>query len=183
MNKIVNFYNHDDNKDIAKIVFVIAFTVCTINSKKITINSKALFKSFSQDKEYNEFYNVRKYFTISNFDKIAPHNAMFDYTFLISSPINDCDILICVYDLKKSDFSKIKSSLLTCLKKKIKTYILLLNYEKKYIKIYSEVAKTYDYVQLFSFSNADIAKIDVEKLINEKMPLSNWMLKLIKKLT
>jgi hypothetical protein len=173
MNKIVSFYNHDDNKDIAKIVLAVALTVCTINSRKITINSKALFKYFTQNKEDNEFYNVKKYFTISNFDKVTSHNAMFDYTFLISSSVVECDILICVYDLKKSNFAEIKSSLITCLKKKMKTYILLLNYEKKYIKVYSEVAKTYDHVQLFSFSNEDITKINIEKLIEEKLPLSN----------
>jgi hypothetical protein len=27
-----------------------------------------------------------------------------------------------------------------------------------------------------------MSKLDIEKLINEKMPLSNWMLKMIKKI-
>jgi hypothetical protein len=172
MNKIVNFYNSDSDKDITKMVFAVALTVCTDKSRKIAVNSKTLFKSLSL-KESGEFYNVRKYFTILNFDKITPNNSLFDYSFIITNSPIACDILICTYDLEKNDFAKIKSSFTTCFKKKIKTYILLLNYDKKYIKVYSEIAKTYDHIQLFSFSKEDVAKIDTKKLIDEKIPLSN----------
>jgi hypothetical protein len=172
MNKIVNFLNFDNSKDITKIVFAVALTVCTNNSRKMAINSKKLFKSLSL-KEGGEFYNVRKYFTILNFDQITPNNSLFDYSFIITSSPIACDILICAYDLEKNDFAKIKSSFTACFNKKTKTYILLLNYDRKYIKVYSEIAKTYDHIQLFSFSKDDISKMDTKKLIDEKIPLSN----------
>lgn len=171
MNKVVNFYNFDNNKDIIKMVFAIALTVCTNKPRKIAINSKTLFNSLSVKE--NEFYNVRKYFTILNSDEITPNNSLFNYSFIISALPAKCDILICTYDLEKSDFKKIKSSFTNCFRKKTKTYILLINYDRKYIKVYSEIAKTYDNIQLFSFSKDDMSKLDIEKLINEKMPLSN----------